>query len=183
VRILDSQNRLYAVYNLATFSLATATNREALKRLFLAAAKAVDTDADNLPDDWEQKYFGALSAKPGDDPDGDGQDNFTEFAFGTNPQDAQSRWSISAAVVAAGSQGFPTVTFRRRAGSILDYFVEVSPDLQHWTAVTSDIALAHPLRNLFDGTGTSEAMYSFSTSIGDQPRRFVRVRAVPRSKP
>ena len=179
MRILDSQNHLYSVYNLGQHSLVEPTNREALKQLLLAAATAADTDGDQLPDDWEQKYFGDHSAKPADDPDGDGRDNFTEFAFGTNPKDAASYRPIGVTI----AQGLPTVTFRRRAGSVLDYFVEVSPDLQKWTATTSSTAKAQPLRNLFEGTGTAEATFTFNASIEDDPVRFVRVRALPRTKP
>ena len=64
VRILDSLNRLQATYNLDQHDLALAQNRDELKQLFLAAAKVVDSDADQLPDDWELHYFAHLAANP-----------------------------------------------------------------------------------------------------------------------
>src|SRR5262245_1482164 len=129
VRILDAQNRLVAVYNLTTYDLSVARNRETLKQLFLSAARFVDTDGDGLLDDWEILNFGNLSAGPGDDPDGDGQDNFTEYAFGTNPNDANSRTSFRPSLSGTGSNQTFSVSFRRRAGSCIEYFLEGSTDL------------------------------------------------------
>ena len=183
VRILDSQNHLYAVFNVGTQDLSLAQNREALKQLFLQVAKAVDADGNQLPDAWEQQVVLNLPAKASEDPDGDGRDNFTEFAFGTSPVNAQSSVPIRTSVVTAGEQSFLSVVFRRRAGSILDYFVEVSSDIQSWTGVTAADSEIPPLRNLFDGTGTVEASYRLKQATSDQPRRFLRVRAVPRPRP
>ena len=46
-----------------------------------------DADHDDLPDEWERKYFGEDDALPNDDADGDGQTNLQEFKAGTNPKD------------------------------------------------------------------------------------------------
>jgi uncharacterized repeat protein (TIGR02543 family) len=51
----------------------------------LLATFSADSDADGLPDDWEQTYFGMLLASPGGDPDGDGRTNLEEYQNGTNP--------------------------------------------------------------------------------------------------
>lgn len=48
-----------------------------------------DTDADGLPDDWENWVFGDLRAKGTDDGDGDGADNRAEFFAGTDPKNAE----------------------------------------------------------------------------------------------
>ncbi len=48
----------------------------------------LDTDADGLPDAWEQTYFNSLSQSPGGDFDGDGFTNLQEFNAGTNPNNA-----------------------------------------------------------------------------------------------
>ncbi len=52
-------------------------------------ADAGDVDEDNLPDSWEESYFGAAFIQPGyaagSDPDGDGCDNMCEFQNGLNP--------------------------------------------------------------------------------------------------
>jgi hypothetical protein len=45
-----------------------------------------DVDNDNLPDDWEIKYFGDITSNDGDDdPDSDGKTNLEEWAAGTDP--------------------------------------------------------------------------------------------------
>ena len=180
VRILDSQGQLYAVFNLTTYDLGIETNRTTLKQYFLAAAKSRDTDADGLPDDWELRYFGNLDAKPGEDPDGDGIDNLTEFAWGTDPTSPKSHVPIKSGLASKGQQKLLSVTFKRRAGAILDYQIETSLDLQQWTASPAEILLTRPLRNLFDGTGTLEATYSLSQPIAEQPHRFLRIRATQR---
>lgn len=46
----------------------------------------LDSDNDGIHDFWEQMYFGGIFAHDlSADPDGDGLNNFAEFAFGTNP--------------------------------------------------------------------------------------------------
>lgn len=46
----------------------------------------LDSDNDGVHDFWEQMYFGSIFAHDlSADPDGDGLNNFAEFAFGTNP--------------------------------------------------------------------------------------------------
>ncbi len=45
-----------------------------------------DKDTDGLPDAWEIKYFGNISAyRPNDDPDGDRLINSEEYAYNTDP--------------------------------------------------------------------------------------------------
>ena len=183
VRILDSQNRPSAVFNLFDHDLRDSENRTALKELFLATAKVVDSDGDGLPDDWEQRYLGGKAAYPHEDADGDGRDNFTEFSFGTDPKDMQSSSPVRPKLLSDGRPTYLSVTFRRRAGSILDYIVEASPDLEHWSASTAEITMKKAPRNLYDGTGTAEVTYSLVKPISESAQRFVRVRAVPRQRP
>lgn len=57
----------------------------------IGADEFIDTDADGLPDWWEQKYFGNLTAQSGTgDPDSDGLTNLREYAAGTNPNDSDT---------------------------------------------------------------------------------------------
>ena len=52
----------------------------------------LDTDADGLPDWWEESWFSGRDTAEGDaDADQDGMDNRTEFVAGTSPVDAASR--------------------------------------------------------------------------------------------
>jgi len=45
----------------------------------------LDVDWDNLPNTWEQTYFGCLDSGDDDDPDGDGLTNLQEYLYGTDP--------------------------------------------------------------------------------------------------
>ena len=56
---------------------------------------ALDSDADGLPDSWEDMFFGDLSQGPSDDPDGDGQNNLTEYNNGTDPNDPYSHVPVA----------------------------------------------------------------------------------------
>jgi hypothetical protein len=180
VRILDAQNRLVGVFNLTSFDLGVATNRATLKQLFLNAARFIDTDADQLLDDWEILNFGGLAATPSGDPDGDGQDNFTEYVFGTDPNNAASKSSFVPGFAGTGPSRQFALTFRRRAGGCIDYLLESSSDLRQWNPPAGTIAVSEPFRNLFDGTGTGWSRYRLTAPVESEPTGYLRVRAVPR---
>lgn len=183
VRILDPQGRLFAVYNLTTYDLAEATNRATLKQLFLDAARFIDTDNDKLLDDWEILNFGNLSTTPEGDADGDGEDNFSEYAFGTDPKSAASKTSFRPIVTGAGANRVLKVTFRRRAGSGLDYFIDSSTDILPWASPAGSASVIEPFNNLFNGTGTGDSTCAVAAPIPGQARSFLRVRAVPKAQP
>ena len=177
VRILDAQNRLHGVFNVTSQDLGISANREALKAIFLAAARASDSDADKLPDVWEEKYFGGLTIAPEQDSDGDGFDQMTEFVFGTDPTNSNSRPALMTGFTPTGRF---TVTFRRWAGSLFDYLLETSPNLAGWSADPDEIIAEGEPRVLFDGTGTSEITFSLVRSKTEQPTGFIRLNATPR---
>ena len=181
VRIIDPSNKLIAVYNLTEHDLLNPTNYLALKRTFLQAAQAVDADGDHLPDYWELHYFGNLNAAPGEDADGDGFDNFTEFAFGTDPTDPNSHPNFSPAVMSTGQPELITVSFRRQAGAVLDYFVESSTDLSHWVYDPNQIQTLQGATAMYDGKGTAAASYGLV--MEPQPWGYLRIRALPRAVP
>src|SRR5207244_1987248 len=59
-------------------------------------ARIVDTDANGLPDWWEQLYFGQLTGTdPSGDPDHDGANNLQEFMADTNPTNSNSLLQIT----------------------------------------------------------------------------------------
>jgi len=52
---------------------------------------STDTDGDNLPDDWERRYFGDTTTSDGSgDADGDGISDADEARLGTDPTDSDS---------------------------------------------------------------------------------------------
>ena len=54
-----------------------------------ATSKSPDTDADNLPDDWELRWFGDLGENGDGDPDGDTFVNLKEYLYGWDPMVAE----------------------------------------------------------------------------------------------
>ena len=50
----------------------------------------VDTDGDGLPDAWEYIHFGNLDQNGTGDPDGDGEDNLSEYKLNTIPTNVNS---------------------------------------------------------------------------------------------
>ena len=60
--------------------------REMGGRVDMGSDEWLDTDADGLPDWWEELYFGdPLVADPLEDEDGDGRTNLAEYEAGTDP--------------------------------------------------------------------------------------------------
>ncbi len=66
-----------------------------------ATSRSADSDHDNLPDDWEIKFFGGLIHHHNDDPDKDLVPNFVEYRYGHDPT-ASPTWYVDAAVTASG---------------------------------------------------------------------------------
>jgi hypothetical protein len=63
-----------------------------LRRLDLNRISDADSDNDRLPDDWERRFFGNLTAASGDSRGSDGLPLFTIFALGLDPHlDNRSR--------------------------------------------------------------------------------------------
>ena len=56
----------------------------------LPTVAVADSDGDSLPDAWEYLFLGGLGWGASDNPDGDADDNLTEYQNGTDPLDAMS---------------------------------------------------------------------------------------------
>jgi len=56
----------------------------------VTSSEPSDTDRDNLPDNWEIKYFGNLNYGKYDDPDNDGLSNLDEYNLSTDPTDSDT---------------------------------------------------------------------------------------------
>jgi len=85
---------------------ATATQRDAYipnNRVTFTTEIQADTDADGLPDVWEQTHFGdPTNAVATADTDGDGQSNLHEYLAGTDPLNAASILRVTGNVLTGG---------------------------------------------------------------------------------
>jgi autotransporter-associated beta strand protein len=116
-----------------------------------------DSDEDGLPDSWEQSNFGSLTSAPGDDPDGDGTNNLTEFRLGLKPTDGSSAFTATGARLPGGF----TVSWP----SVPDAVFEI----QRSTSVSGPWTLL----NKVVGTGT------YTDPAPPPGRAFYRVALVP----
>ena len=101
------------------------------------AGPLADTDADGIPDIWEQLH-GLNPGEPADassDSDGDGQSARAEFGSGTDPADRQSVHRTEEVIAERMSVFNPYprwgyLTWTRHPGVF--YHVEASNDLRRW---------------------------------------------------
>jgi hypothetical protein len=60
-----------------------------------AVYSMIDSDKDGMPDAWEEHYFSeGIAALPGENADGDAQDNLAEYIAGMDPTNAASQFLI-----------------------------------------------------------------------------------------
>lgn len=116
--------------------------------MFAHANSLLGQPADHLND--------AISAMTAD-PDGDGADNFSEYAFGGDPlvHDPAAR-AVSVGTVTEGAAQYAAVTFPAVASADgsgdLDYIVSVSSELQSWQENgETEVTVEHSRRLREDG--------------------------------
>jgi hypothetical protein len=98
-------------------------------------AAADDTNANGLPDWWEETFFGGpTSGDPSADPDGDGLTNLEEHRAGTDPLDRGSALRVER--LGMDEEGV-RIAFRTAVGK--RYHVEYSNDLDAWSVLAADI--------------------------------------------
>ena len=102
----------------------------------LVAAKTWGEDGnfDGLPDDWQQRYWGADPAKwpaPDADSDGDGASNLQEFLAGTDPTNAQS---VLRTQIRNSDHG-PRLEWNTQPGFLFQ--VQASIDVKNWKDIGS----------------------------------------------
>ncbi len=125
-----------------------------------------------IPTLLDPNTAGALTS----DPDGDGMNNFTEFAFGRLPRTADQPGALTTGgrVTDAGSD-YLCVTFRRAKNALdVTYNIEANSDLTNPAGWTNVGVLVSATDN---GNGTEEVCFRDNTPIGATPR-YMRVRAV-----
>jgi hypothetical protein len=135
----------------------------------------VDSDADDLPDDWENFYFGTLAGGATNDPDGDGVNNLAEYRAGTIPT--------------SGTNVFRLLTLTHQtngtelhfaAAPSRQYTIQWADSLQNWQTVTNPPVFYSSA--WLDKTGTnltypSPVFAGWRDTNAASPQRFYRVGA------
>lgn len=120
-----------------------------------------------LPDGSENS---ALTG-PLADPDGDGLNNFGEYAFGTDPGTPRGSIPSGIGFFTEGGQTYATVNFRRLTAAMdAQYSAEFSSDLQNWTV--NPLPAGAPA----DPANGMESV-TFRDPVPSGPKRYIRIRA------
>ncbi len=101
----------------------------------LVEISPLDSDGDNLPDSWENIFFGGIEVGlPDEDSDSDGLTNIQEYIAGTNPLDATDSLKVFISASTPNKYLFEFSTVLQR-----EYDLEHSKDLQNWSVIMEDI--------------------------------------------
>jgi hypothetical protein len=130
------------------------------------------------PDNLTESVSGATA-----DPDGDGQSNFFEFAYGGDPYAPDAVVTAPrAGLIQQGSDVYPSITYRRRAAPVEEmeaiYEVQVSQNLETWSSnETSATPVTHETSAILSEDGILTITAVSNTPIRIQPQQFLRVKA------
>jgi len=132
---------------------------------------------------WRGQHFTAPNASddaisgPNADPDGDGIPNLTEYALGSDPNNAQSRPGMAGANVLDPNDGkkYLNLTFHRHLGMTdCTCHVETTQDLVHWQEGGGYTVLGNPVD---DGNGSTETVIArVLAPVNSTDKTFVRLR-------
>ncbi len=183
----------YAPTNGGGYSLVSRSNNPAWDGYDSPASWAISAAAGGSPgttengdfsatfEGWRHDYFTAVEettpavSDASADPEGDGDNNLYEYAFGTNPRTVNTRAVPKPVVVNVGGTDYGAVTFTRRRKALdLAFVVEVTStpaQPQSWIAVNLPVGPPATL-----GNGLESVTYRASQSLGSGPC-FFRVRA------
>lgn len=163
-------------------------------RELIAQSRTPDDDDNNTrqraAQAWRLDYFGtALNfdlAADESDFDGDGLNNLTERAFGTDPTDPDSTAQLELGQMKIGPQTFLTLSYPRLVGGIqprLNLY-EV-PGIQYRIEQTADLlgewseARLLELPAELQADGIERANFRLEAPIGDLPCGFFRLEVIP----
>jgi hypothetical protein len=122
----------------------------------------IDADTDGLPDAWEITHFGSAGATTGTaDADGDGLNNFGEYAFGLNPNSG----NLSGLPQPSKVGGLLTMTVTKQP--FVNYTVVGSTDLSSGSFTTAGLTIV---------TDTATTLTVRETTAG--ARNFMKIQAV-----
>ena len=130
------------------------------------AIRAEDSDADGLPDDWEQAWFSSLAPTAEEDSDHDGLSNRAEWIAGTDPKSANDTLAIRS--VQRTTEGATTITFQHAPAR--RYVIEYSSDLVSWSQIED------PDLRFYSELGVASWTDDGSEATGIESLKFYRVR-------
>ncbi|HVU27197.1 MAG TPA: hypothetical protein VHG71_05615 [Verrucomicrobiae bacterium] len=133
----------------------------------------LDSDADGLPDDWEQFYFGQLGVGATNSSANDGISNLAKYIAGTNPTNSANNFRLLSV-----QKNSSVTELHFNFAPSRQYTIQWSDDLQHWQTVTNPSLLY--LSDWLTKTGTNQfypapvyAAWRDTNAVGLQ--RFYRV--------
>ncbi|HVU07497.1 MAG TPA: hypothetical protein VHG89_03020 [Verrucomicrobiae bacterium] len=133
----------------------------------------LDADADGLPDDWEQFYFGQLGVGATNSFTHDGVSNWAKYVAGTNPTNSAENFQLLSVQQTSGETELHFTFAPSR-----QYTIQWSDDLRNWQTVTNPALLY--LSDWLTKTGTNQfypapvyAAWRDTNVVGSQ--RFYRV--------
>jgi hypothetical protein len=146
------------------------TSYGSLGQYFMSGTVSGDGDEDNLPNNWEELYFGSTDLYGAlDDPDGDGLDNYSEFIAGTYPNNSASVFAVTSHSASAQAGTPFTLSWSTVEGRL--YSVSHTPDLQYGTFVVFPDAnnLLHTSNSYTDTVNHAEGRGFYRVDVSIAP--------------
>lgn len=123
--------------------------------------------------DWQSEELGGVAADdPGDDPDGDGNENILEFVFDTQPLVPDALPGLQVSIVSESGKDYMQVRIPRRVDHIATLTMEVSADLSAWNSGAS-------FTSILENSPPHLLVRVLAPVNAANPRKFLRVKALP----
>jgi len=137
----------------------------------------VDSDGDGIPDDWEWEMINSdasgrlhtlADVRPGDDFDGDGLSNLSEYIAGTYAFDSADALALSIVEIVNGVARLQFLAIKGRS-----YTITSSTDLVTWTPQTFALAATGAASAAY--TATDVRVLNVYAPMGSGQRKFFRL--------